>query len=292
METVHAFKRAELDAVEKYRRHATRALTEAFGGAQSPCRRMLGDVQCRLLGSRNPATLPLGFGLLEVVRLRGSHSRLEFSTRHLGWQRRHRRCSRRWQRSAGSLLVRRPLPKCQRLIRAQAAAVARTRSRVAGAPRQGTGNSTKPPSPRMDPAERPTDPGRRNQEGSKGGIKKEPNAQVLCRKKPRFFSDDRQTPARREARNHRSEDAKMLGPPPCGHQRTGRADQRDARGDANQDRSTPTHRRPVLLCATQRPRSTNDETTTTTRHRELRDPRPTHLTVDLGDGRGSLIERR
>ena len=46
---------------------------------------------------------------------------------------------------------------------------------------------------------------------------------------------------------------------------------------------TPNHRRPVLLCATQRPRSTNNETTTTTRHRELRDPHPTHLTVDLGD---------
>ena len=145
------------------------------------------------------------------------------------------------------------------------------------------GNSTKIPSPRMDPAERPTDPGRRGKEGSKGGIKKEPNAQVLCRKNLDFFPDDRQTPARREARNHRSEDAKMLGPPPCGPQRTGRADQRDARGDANRDRSTQNHRRPVLLCATQRPRSTNNETTTTTRHRELRDPRPTHLTVDLGD---------
>ena len=30
-----------------------------------------------------------------------------------------------------------------------------------------------------------------------------------------FFPDERQTPARREARNHRSEDAGMLGPPPC-----------------------------------------------------------------------------
>ena len=42
--------------------------------------------------------------------------------------------------------------------------------------------------------------------------------------KTSIFSDDPQTPARREARNHRSEDAKMLGPPPCGPQRTGRAD--------------------------------------------------------------------
>ncbi len=102
-------------------------------------------------------------------------------------------------------------------------------------------------------------------------------------KKPRFSFRRPADTARREARNHRSEDAKMLGPPPCGPQRTDRADQRDARGDANRDRSTQNHRRRVLLSATQRPRSTNNETTTTTRHPELRDPRPTHLTVDLGD---------
>ena len=117
----------------------------------------------------------------------------------------------------------------------------------------------------------------------KAELKKNQMRRRHVKKKLDFFPDDRQTPARREARNHRSEDAKMLGPPPCGPQRTGRADQRDARGDANRDRSTQNHRRPVLLCATQRPRSTNNETTTTTRHRELRDPRPTHLTVDLGD---------
>ena len=85
-------------------------------------------------------------------------------------------------------------------------------------------NSTKIPSPRKNPAERPTDPGRRGKEGSKGGIKKEPNAQALCRKNLDFFPDDRQTPARREARNHRGEDAEMLGPLPSGPQRTGRAD--------------------------------------------------------------------
>ena len=75
----------------------------------------------------------------------------------------------------------------------------------------------------------------------------------------------------------------MLGPPPSESQRTGRADQRDARWDANRDRITQNRRRWVLLCATQRPRSTNNETTTTMRHREMRDPRPTHPTVDLGD---------
>ena len=144
-------------------------------------------------------------------------------------------------------------------------------------------NSTKIPCPRKNPAQRPTDPGRPGKEGPKGGIKKEPNAQALCRKNLDFFPDDRQTPARREARNHRDEDTEMLGPLPSGPHRTGRADQRDARGDANRDRVTPNHRRRVLLCATQRPRSKNNETTITMGHRELRDPRPTHPTADLGD---------
>ena len=101
-----------------------------------------------------------------------------------------------------------------------------------------------------------------------------------------FFPDDRQTPARREARNHRSEDAKMLGPPPCGPQRTGRADQRDARGDAHRDPNPQNPRRPVLLCATQRPRSANNKTTTMTRHSELRDPRS-----DPSDDRSRKLTR-
>ena len=148
------------------------------------------------------------------------------------------------------------------------------------------GNSTKIPSPRMDPAERPTDPGRRGKEGPKGGIKKNQTRRCYA-EKPSIFPDDRQTPARREARNHRSEDAKMLGPPPCGPQRTGRADQRDARGDAHQDRNPPNPRRPVLLCATQRPRSANNKTTTTmTRHPELRDPRS-----DPSDNRSRKVTR-
>ena len=80
--------------------------------------------------------------------------------------------------------------------------------------------------------------------------------------KKRFFSDDRQTPARREARNHRSEDARMLGPPPCGPQRTGRADQRDARGGGE---SRPKYPKPPpsgasLLFA---PRSDREEAQTT-----------------------------
>ena len=117
----------------------------------------------------------------------------------------------------------------------------------------------------------------------KAELKKNQTRRCYVEKTSICFPDGRQTPARREARNHRSEDAKMLGPPPCGPQCTDRADQRDARGDANRYRSTPNHSRPVLLCATQRPRSTNNETTTTKRHRELRDPRLAHLTVDLGD---------
>jgi hypothetical protein len=52
-------------------------------------------------------------------------------------------------------------------------------------------NLTKIPSPRKNPAQRPTDPGRRGKEGLKGGIKKEPNAQALCRKNLDFFPDDR-----------------------------------------------------------------------------------------------------
>ena len=112
----------------------------------------------------------------------------------------------------------------------------------------GRANSTKNPSPRQNPTERPTDPARCGKGGSKGGIKEELNAQALCRKNLDFFPDDRQTPARREARNHRSEDAEMLGPLPRGPQHTGRADQREARGDANRDRSTQNHRRRVLLC--------------------------------------------
>ena len=81
-----------------------------------------------------------------------------------------------------------------------------------------------------------------------------------ARKTSIFFSDDQQTPARREARNHRSEDAEILGPLPRGPQRTGRADQRGARGDAHRDRNPPNPRRPVLLCATQRPSSANNKT--------------------------------
>ena len=152
-------------------------------------------------------------------------------------------------------------------------------------------NSTKNPSPRQNPTERPTDPARCGKGGSKGGIKEEPNVQALCRKNLDFFPDDRQTPARREARNHRSEDAEILGPLPRGPQRTGRADQREARGDANRDRSTQNHRRRVLLSATQRPRSTNNETTTTTRHPELRDPRSDSSEDKLRGVACSFIER-
>ena len=48
-------------------------------------------------------------------------------------------------------------------------------------------NSTTIQSPRMDPAESPTDPRRRDYEDSKGRIKKEPNAQALCRINLDFF---------------------------------------------------------------------------------------------------------
>jgi hypothetical protein len=45
-------------------------------------------------------------------------------------------------------------------------------------------------------------------------LKKNQTHRCYAEKTSIFFPDDRQTPARREARNHRSEDAKMLGPPP------------------------------------------------------------------------------
>ena len=126
---------------------------------------------------------------------------------------------------------------------------------------------------------------------AKGGIERRGHPVSKSQKNLDFFSDDQQTPARREARNHRSEDAEILGPLPRGPQRTGRADQREARGDANRDRSTQNHRRRVLLSATQRPRSTNNETTTTTRHPELRDPRSDSSEDKLRGVACSFIER-
>ena len=119
----------------------------------------------------------------------------------------------------------------------------------------------------------------------KAELKTNQTRRRYAEKNPDFFQTTGRHPpgARRETTEVKGEDAEMLGPLPSGPQRTGRADQRDARGGANRDRITPNHRRRVLLCATQRPRSTNNETTTTTGHRELRDPRPTHPTVDLGD---------
>ena len=122
----------------------------------------------------------------------------------------------------------------------------------------------------------------------KAELKKNQTRRCYAEKTSIFFPDDRQTPARREARNHRSEDAKILGPPPCGPQRTGRAGQRDARGDAHRDRNPPNPRRPVpvLLCATQRPRSANNKTTTMTRHPELRD-----LRSDPPDDRSRKLTR-
>ena len=79
--------------------------------------------------------------------------------------------------------------------------------------------------------------------------------------------------------------------------RTRRADRSgdvNVRGEVTRDRNTENHRRPVLLRTTQRPRSANNKTTTTTaRHPEpeLRDPLP-----DSSDDRSrgmacSLFER-
>ena len=58
----------------------------------------------------------------------------------------------------------------------------------------------------------------------KAELKKTQTRRRYVEKNLGFFPDDRQTPARRETRNHRGEDAEMLGPLPSGPQRTGRAD--------------------------------------------------------------------
>ena len=96
--------------------------------------------RCTTQASRKLKSSNVAAGFRAVGSRTSLKDELECSIRHLGWLRLRRRCSRQWQHSAGRL--RRPLPKCQGSIRAQAAAVARTRSRVVGAPRQG-GSATR-----------------------------------------------------------------------------------------------------------------------------------------------------
>ena len=96
--------------------------------------------RCTPRASRKLKSSNVAAGFRAVGSRTSLKDELECSIRHLGWLRLRRRCSRQWQHSAGRL--RRPLPKCQGSIRAQAAAVARTRSRVVGAPRQG-GSATR-----------------------------------------------------------------------------------------------------------------------------------------------------
>ena len=64
----------------------------------------------------------------------------------------------------------------------------------------GRANSTKTESATKKNTERPTDPARCGKEGSKDGIKEEPNAQALCQKKLDFFQTTGRHPpgARRE----------------------------------------------------------------------------------------------
>jgi len=98
--------------------------------------------RCTTQASRKLKSSNVAAGFRAVGSRTSLRDELECSIRHLGWLRHRRRCSRQWQHSAGRLLARRPLPKYQGSIRAQAAAVARTRSRVVGAPRQG-GSATR-----------------------------------------------------------------------------------------------------------------------------------------------------
>ena len=97
--------------------------------------------------------------------------------------------------------------------------------------------------------------------------------------------------ARRGTRNHRSGIPAIAGRQSSTAHRTDRADDRDARGEVTRDRNTKNSRRPVLLRTTQRPRSANNETTTTTRHPDLRDPRPDSSEDRLRGVACSFIER-
>ena len=109
--------------------------------------------------------------------------------------------------------------------------------------------------------------------------------------KPHFFFYDHPTAARHETRTDRSGIPAIGGQQGDRTHRTGQADDRDARGEVTRDRNTKKSRRPVLLCTTQRPGSANNETTTTTKHPELREPRPGSSDNRIWGWGRSLIER-
>ena len=96
--------------------------------------------RCTTQASRKLKSSNVAAGFRAVGSRTSLRDELECSIRHLGW-----RVIVVVVRDSGSTAPagwRRPLPKCQGSIRAQAAAVARTRSRVVGAPRQG-GSATR-----------------------------------------------------------------------------------------------------------------------------------------------------
>ena len=115
-------------------------------------------------------------------------------------------------------------------------------------------NSTKIPSPRIDPGERPTGPGWRGKEGAASGIKNKEGAQSLGKKNPRFVSlaphDGRQA----RVANDRSGISAAEGRLRDTAHRTDQAGDRDASGDVARGQNTEIHRRSVLLRTTQQPR--------------------------------------
>ena len=159
----------------------------------------------------------------------------------------------------------------------------------------GRANSTKIPSPRIDPGERPTDPGWRGKEGTASGIKNKEGAQSLGKKKTlTFFPWRHTTAARRKSRMMTEVEIRR---PKAGCATRPIAQTGPAIGMRAGTWLVAKTRKSTAGWCFFAPRSNresaNNETTTTTRHPEpeLRDPRP-----DPSDDRprelaSSLFER-
>ena len=105
-----------------------------------------------------------------------------------------------------------------------------------------------------------------------------------------YFSSNFLYREARGAKLDRGEDTEMLGPPPSGSQRTGRADQRDARGESRPNYpKSPSSGASLRHAATEKHKQRNND------HDET--PRAARPPPDPSDGRprglgASLIERR
>ena len=145
---------------------------------------------------------------------------------------------------------------------------------VPGKTRRSRANATEIPSPRIDPGERPTDPGSRGKEGAASRIKNKEGAQSLGKKTLTFFPWRHTTAARCESR---MTEVEIRWP------KAGCA----TRPIAQTGPATRMRAGTWLVAKTRKStagwgffaphsnrESANNETTTTTRHPELRDPRP------------------